>query len=237
MFVFPGARKAKPSSVMAFDMQRRRLDCAYTVHGFRSAFRDWVGEETTFQREVAEAALAHTVGDEVERAYRRGDALEKRRTLMEAWAMYCEHGDDEADANRASSSGEERADVTPFSGEPGEQGEQFSSTRRFLCYGPIGAGSRGRASVALGSDHVDSEQDRLHGADAERVGREGRGRQRPQARSDGGYGGQAQGSGSREPGASVGECDPTQGIGVFCPSGVRPPTPVMIAFIDDHRGA
>ncbi|MBB3772526.1 hypothetical protein FHS55_003147 [Angulomicrobium tetraedrale] len=123
-FVFPGARKAKPLSVMAFDMQLRRLDCDYTVHGFRSAFRDWVGEETTFQREVAEAALAHTVGDEVERAYRRGDALEKRRTLMEAWAMYCEHGDDEADANRASSSGEERSDVTEFSGEPGEQGVQ-----------------------------------------------------------------------------------------------------------------
>jgi integrase len=56
-FVFPGARNAKPLSVMAFDMQMRRLDSDYTVHGFRSAFRDWVGEETTFQREVAEAAL------------------------------------------------------------------------------------------------------------------------------------------------------------------------------------
>jgi hypothetical protein len=59
-----------------------------TVHGFRSAFRDWAGERTHFPREVAEAALAHLVGDEVERAYRRGDALEKRRKLMEAWASF-----------------------------------------------------------------------------------------------------------------------------------------------------
>ena len=59
-----------------------------TVHGFRSAFRDWCGEETDFPREVAEQALAHIVGNDVERAYRRGDALEKRRQLMEAWATY-----------------------------------------------------------------------------------------------------------------------------------------------------
>jgi len=59
-----------------------------TVHGFRSSFRDWAGEATAFPREVAEAALAHTVGDQTERAYRRGDALEKRRKLMEAWAEY-----------------------------------------------------------------------------------------------------------------------------------------------------
>ncbi|MCC2653589.1 MAG: integrase [Microvirga sp.] len=59
-----------------------------TVHGFRSSFRDWVGECTSFPREVAEAALAHVVGDDTERAYRRGDALEKRRKLMEAWARF-----------------------------------------------------------------------------------------------------------------------------------------------------
>ncbi|MFP5433210.1 MAG: tyrosine-type recombinase/integrase, partial [Alphaproteobacteria bacterium] len=99
-FVFPGARKSKPLSVMAFDMQLRRMECDYTVPGFRSAFRDWVGEETSFPREVAEAALAHTVGDEVERAYRRGDALEKRRRLMQAWAQYCEYGANEADTHR-----------------------------------------------------------------------------------------------------------------------------------------
>jgi integrase len=61
-----------------------------TVHGFRSSFRDWAGDETSFPREVAEAALAHAVGDETEAAYRRSDALEKRRKLMDAWAAYCE---------------------------------------------------------------------------------------------------------------------------------------------------
>ena len=67
----------------------RRLGAdAFTVHGFRSSFRDWAGECTTFPREVAEAALAHLVGDETERAYRRGDALAKRRRLMDAWAAY-----------------------------------------------------------------------------------------------------------------------------------------------------
>jgi integrase len=65
----------------------------FTVHGFRSAFRDWAGERTNFPREIAEAALAHVVGDETERAYRRGDALEKRRALMEAWAKFCEPND------------------------------------------------------------------------------------------------------------------------------------------------
>ena len=54
----------------------------------RSVFRDWAGERTAFPREIAEAALAHLVGDEVERAYRRGDALEKRHGLMDAWAPY-----------------------------------------------------------------------------------------------------------------------------------------------------
>jgi integrase len=60
-----------------------------TVHGFRSTFRDWCAERTNFPREIAEAALGHVVGDETERAYRRGDALEKRRRLMDAWARYC----------------------------------------------------------------------------------------------------------------------------------------------------
>jgi integrase len=61
-----------------------------TVHGFRSAFRDWAGNETDFAREVAEAALAHVIGDAAEQAYRRGDALEKRRALMAAWGQYIE---------------------------------------------------------------------------------------------------------------------------------------------------
>jgi integrase len=69
---------------------RRTKVAGVTVHGFRSAFRDWCGEATSFPRELAEAALAHVAGDATERAYRRGDALEKRRKLMEAWANFCE---------------------------------------------------------------------------------------------------------------------------------------------------
>ena len=60
------------------------------MHGFRSAFRDWAHERTNHPREVAEAALAHVVGNAVELAYRRGDALEKRRRLMRDWARFCE---------------------------------------------------------------------------------------------------------------------------------------------------
>jgi integrase len=61
-----------------------------TVHGFRSSFRDWAGNVSNFSREVVETALAHVIGDKAEQAYRRSDALEKRRKLMEAWAAYCE---------------------------------------------------------------------------------------------------------------------------------------------------
>ena len=76
---------------MAMEMVLRRMKAdAVTVHGFRSAFRDWCGETTTFPREIAEGALAHAAGDATERAYRRGDALEKRRGLMDAWASFCE---------------------------------------------------------------------------------------------------------------------------------------------------
>ena len=75
---------------MAMDMLLRRMGSgAWTVHGFRSTFRDWAGETTEYPREIIEAALAHTVGNAVERAYRRGDALEKRRELMTAWAKFC----------------------------------------------------------------------------------------------------------------------------------------------------
>jgi integrase len=88
-FVFPGMKAERPLSIMALEMVLRRMSLDATVHGFRSAFRDWHGQSTTFPREIAEAALAHLVGDEVERAYRRSDALEKRRALMKAWASFC----------------------------------------------------------------------------------------------------------------------------------------------------
>ena len=88
--VFPGQKRGRPLSVMAMEMVLRRMKVENaTVHGFRSSFRDWAAEETSFPREVAEAALAHVVGDSTERAYRRGDALEKRRGLMQTWADYC----------------------------------------------------------------------------------------------------------------------------------------------------
>jgi integrase len=67
----------------------RDLKEPFTVHGFRSAFRDWVAEQTSFSGEVAEAALAHTIPNKVEAAYRRTDFLEKRRKLMEAWGAHC----------------------------------------------------------------------------------------------------------------------------------------------------
>jgi integrase len=60
-----------------------------TVHGFRSTFRDWAAERTSFPREMAEMALAHSVGSAVEQAYRRSDMFDKRRKLMDAWAEYC----------------------------------------------------------------------------------------------------------------------------------------------------
>jgi len=93
-FVFPGPPKGKekdrPLSSNALRALLIRAGKAeVTPHGFRSSFRDWAGEASTFPRELAEAALAHNVGDATERAYRRGDALEKRRKLMEAWAGYC----------------------------------------------------------------------------------------------------------------------------------------------------
>ncbi|WP_375460590.1 tyrosine-type recombinase/integrase [uncultured Enterovirga sp.] len=87
-FVFPSHRADRPLSNMAFDALLTRMKVKATPHGFRSSFRDWAGEMTSFPREVAEAALAHAVGDETERAYRRGDALEKRRTMMDAWATF-----------------------------------------------------------------------------------------------------------------------------------------------------
>lgn len=87
--VFPGERSGKPMSDMTLTMLLRRMDAGCTAHGFRSSFRDWAAEATNFPREVAEAALAHTLESKVEAAYRRSDLLEKRRKLMEAWAGFC----------------------------------------------------------------------------------------------------------------------------------------------------
>lgn len=87
-FIFPGDQRIEPLSRMAMLMLLRRMEVSFTVHGFRSAFRDWAGDCTPYPRELIEEALAHTVGNAVERAYRRSDALAKRRQLMEAWEQF-----------------------------------------------------------------------------------------------------------------------------------------------------
>jgi integrase len=90
-FVFPGQHKDRPLSDRAMHEALRRMTAdTVTVHGFRSSFRDWAGNETHYPRDLIETALAHVIGDKAEQAYRRSDALEKRRELMEAWAEYCD---------------------------------------------------------------------------------------------------------------------------------------------------
>jgi integrase len=89
--IFPGASSGRPiSDVSLAKCVKRHTALPATTHGMRSTFRDWCGDCTDFPREVAEAALSHAVGNETELAYRRGDALKKRRALMAAWADYCE---------------------------------------------------------------------------------------------------------------------------------------------------
>ena len=89
-YLFPGAKRGRPLSTMAMMMVLRRSEQGHvTVHGFRSSFRDWVGDATSFPTDLAESALAHIAGDQTERAYRRVDALERRRTLMDEWEAFC----------------------------------------------------------------------------------------------------------------------------------------------------
>jgi integrase len=88
-FVFPGGRLSQPLSNMAMLTVLRRMGRPdLTVHGFRSTFRDWASERTSFPSEVVEMALAHTIDSKTEAAYRRGDLFEKRRRLMEAWEEF-----------------------------------------------------------------------------------------------------------------------------------------------------
>lgn len=89
-WVFPGQKAGKPLSNMAALMLLRRMGRRdLTAHGFRSTFRDWAGESTNYPRELAETALAHTIGNKAELAYRREHALERRRPLMNDWATFC----------------------------------------------------------------------------------------------------------------------------------------------------
>lgn len=88
-YLFWGKSPDRPLSNMAMSMLLRRMVPNVTVHGFRSSFRDWAAEVSAFPHEVCEMALAHTIPNKAEAAYRRGDLLEKRRELMEAWADHC----------------------------------------------------------------------------------------------------------------------------------------------------
>jgi integrase len=89
-FVFIGGAQGKPLGNVAMLKVLRAIDGdGTTVHGFRSSFRDWASEQTAYARETCESALAHAIGDATEAAYRRGDALEKRRRLMADWADFC----------------------------------------------------------------------------------------------------------------------------------------------------
>lgn len=87
-YLFPGQDLREPLSTGAMAQFLKSLQPDITVHGFRSTFRDWVGDATAFDERLAEAALAHVAGDRTERAYRRGDALEKRRVMMDSWANF-----------------------------------------------------------------------------------------------------------------------------------------------------
>jgi integrase len=92
-FVFPAERRAgKPmhSDALAETLERMKIDV--TTHGFRSTFRDWAAERTDFANHVVEQALAYTIGNAVEAAYRRGDMLDRRRELMNAWGTFCGGG-------------------------------------------------------------------------------------------------------------------------------------------------
>jgi integrase len=89
-FVFPGPRTGRAIADRSMRQMLARIGRGdITVHGFRSSFRDWAAERTSFANHVVEAALAHAIGDKVEAAYRRGDLFEKRSRLMEAWAEFC----------------------------------------------------------------------------------------------------------------------------------------------------
>jgi integrase len=84
-------KRSKPLSNMAMlKLLQGRMDHPHlTVHGFRSSFSDWTSERTHFASEVRETALSHAIDNKVEAAYRRGELLEKRRELMDAWARFC----------------------------------------------------------------------------------------------------------------------------------------------------
>ena len=104
--LFPNSvGKPLSDSAMCVYLQKDMGKPGLTVHGFRSTFKDWAHERANFPNEVSEAALVHVMGDKTEAAYRRGDALEKRRRLMEAWGKFCVSGGVSFWSRRASAQG------------------------------------------------------------------------------------------------------------------------------------
>jgi len=100
-FVFPGAKPGRPLSNMTFLMLLRRMGHGdVTAHGFRASFKTWASERTSTANEIVEAALAHVVGSKVEQAYRRGDMFERRRRLMQQWAIFCNASEQKAQSKR-----------------------------------------------------------------------------------------------------------------------------------------
>ncbi len=89
-FIFAGAKRGRPLSDMTLLKAMRDMGLESVPHGFRSSFRDWGAEETEFQSEAIRVCMAHSISDKVDRAYRRGKHLKKRRAIMQAWADYCE---------------------------------------------------------------------------------------------------------------------------------------------------
>jgi integrase len=94
-FIFPGGNPGEPLAAKALHKALRRMGVeGVTVHGFRSTFKDWASECTSVANEVSEMALAHRIESGVEKAYRRGDLFEKRRSLMDQWGRYCTNAGD-----------------------------------------------------------------------------------------------------------------------------------------------
>jgi len=111
-YVFPGQKQGVPLSNMAMSAVLKRMGYGHvTVHGFRSSFRDWAGDRTSFSHETCEQALAHSIASKTEAAYRRSKQFEKRCKLMVAWAAFCEPGSPPASGRR-----EQRARSTQLPG-------------------------------------------------------------------------------------------------------------------------
>jgi len=127
-YIFYGRRTTKPISNMTMlNYLQRKEGCEeITVHGFRSTFRDWAAEKAKFPREVCEQALAHSLKDQTEAAYQRGDYFEKRIELMQAWADYCFGVDNTKKANEV----DEKTNKTALTKKAAKTAAKKTSTKK-----------------------------------------------------------------------------------------------------------